>query len=326
MLDVVYRRAGVEDAARLAAFAARSFTHTYEAYNTREDMQAYVASAYGVEPQTRELTDPGMITVIAESASSLIGYAQLRRKEFPPCVTQDEPIEIYRFYVDASAHGTGVAQGLMRETIAAARDAGARHVWLGVWEKNARAIAFYTKSGFRDVGTQVFKLGSDNQTDRVVLKQISSASVAETCEECGAMLEEGRTCRDYFHDLLALEWQVPGGPGHRGHFLAVSSYNLQHPSQFTAAMLKGLRRTFADVLAGRATIDDARARAREALEGPRRATRRPGEALEEIGPWPEQWPMTIRDVCNAPVSSYLEQVQKWAVAVDTALAEAQQGG
>ena len=61
------------------------------------------------------------------------------------------------------------------------------------------------------------------------------------CPECGASLDEGRDCRDYFHDLLGLEAEVPGGPGPLPHFFAVASYNLQHPSQFAPDVLPGLR-------------------------------------------------------------------------------------
>lgn len=132
-------------------------------------MRSYLAGAFGIEQQTRELSDPAMITVLCESGRELIGYAQVRRKGAPACVPQDGPAEIYRFYVDASAHGTGVAQGLMAEAVNAAHDLGGRDLWLGVWEKNARAIAFYAKCGFADVGAQHFQLGSDRQTDRVLV-------------------------------------------------------------------------------------------------------------------------------------------------------------
>lgn len=171
---VTYRRAVPGDAARLAAFATRAFTDTYASHNTPDDMRDYLVASYGVEHQTRELADPDMITVLAESDDTIVGYAQVRRKETPACVTDGEPAEIYRLYVDVSAHGKGVAQGLMNECLAAARDLGANHIWLGVWEKNARAIAFYRKSGFREVGTQYFQLGSDRQRDLVVVRSLSA--------------------------------------------------------------------------------------------------------------------------------------------------------
>ena len=172
-MSITYRRGGPEDAARLAAFATRSFTNTYADHNTPENMRDYLAAAYGVPQQTQELTDPAMITVLAESDQGLLAYVQLRRSDPPAAVAPDESVEIYRFYVDRSAHGTGVAQRLMDEALLAARDLGARRVWLGVWEKNERARAFYRKSGFHDVGTQVFQLGSDPQTDRVLVRDLT---------------------------------------------------------------------------------------------------------------------------------------------------------
>jgi ribosomal protein S18 acetylase RimI-like enzyme len=171
-MNTRYRRGVPADAARLAEFAARTFTETYEKHNTPEDMRAYLAGAFGVAQQARELSDPAMVAVLAESGDAIVGYALLRRGGSPPGSQLDAPIEIYRFYVDSAAHGTGVAQRLMAESLMAAQDLGGRQVWLGVWERNPRAIAFYMKCGFRDVGTQLFQLGADLQTDRVLVQNL----------------------------------------------------------------------------------------------------------------------------------------------------------
>ena len=58
------------------------------------------------------------------------------------------------------------------DTLAAARARGAGTLWLGVWERNPRGIAFYVKCGFRDVGSKPFLLGSDWQTDRVMVRPL----------------------------------------------------------------------------------------------------------------------------------------------------------
>jgi hypothetical protein len=134
------------------------------------------------------------------------------------------------------------------------------------------------------------------------------------------MLAPERVCRDYFHDLLVLESQIPGGSGEEPHFLAVATYNLQHPREFMPAMLVGLRRTLADVLAGRATVADARHRARGATDGPTRVLRRvemPFSAaeLKLLSAWPTHWTMTIRDVCGVAPERYTAQVRVWANAV-----------
>lgn len=169
---LIIRRGVANDAAALAEFSARTFTDTYAAHNTAANLRAHLDTAFGVPQQTRELTDPAASTVIAEWSGAIAGYAQLRRAPAPSCVTAEAPIEIHRFYVDRSAHGTGLAALLMTEAHRAAWALGGRHVWLGVWERNARAIAFYRKSGFVDVGTQDFFVGADRQTDRVVVMPV----------------------------------------------------------------------------------------------------------------------------------------------------------
>jgi ribosomal protein S18 acetylase RimI-like enzyme len=87
-------------------------------------------------------------------------------------VSGADPIELLRFYVDRRWHGQGVAGALMKETLAQARALGRRTVYLAVWERNARAIAFYRKAGFREVGAQPFHLGKDVQTDRVMVREL----------------------------------------------------------------------------------------------------------------------------------------------------------
>ena len=66
----------------------------------------------------------------------------------------------------------GVAQSLMGAVDDVGRELGGRTLWLGVWERNPRAIAFYTKCGFVDVGTHLCIVGGDEQTDRVMAHSI----------------------------------------------------------------------------------------------------------------------------------------------------------
>ncbi len=166
------RRGQPEDAAALAAFAARTFTDAFGAANSAADLAAHLASVYGVAQQGRELADSTYSTLLIEEDNQLAGYAQVRHAHTPACVTAQAPIELYRFYVDRVWHGCGVAQRLMVGVHEAARELGGRSVWLSVWERNPRAIAFYAKCGFRDVGVTDFFVGSDRQTDRVMMAEV----------------------------------------------------------------------------------------------------------------------------------------------------------
>ena len=170
--SVLFRRACAPDASALAELGLRTFLETFAAQNRPEDIRAYVTRAYGEEQQLRELEDPSCTVLVGEVQDVAVAYALLRRAFSPACVISELPIEISRFYVSKELHGFGVAQDLMVLAIKTVRDLGGRAAWLGVWEKNARAIAFYRKCGFTVVGSQPFLLGTDLQTDLVMAQDV----------------------------------------------------------------------------------------------------------------------------------------------------------
>jgi ribosomal protein S18 acetylase RimI-like enzyme len=170
-------REGLEsDAPALAAFAARTFEEAFGADNRPADMQEHLSRAFGIAQQTRELLDPNMVTLLTHQGDVLVAFAQVQRKQPPSCVMAVQPIELHRFYVDRPAHGRGIAQQLMNAVHNVARSFGGEHLWLGVWERNPRAIAFYKKSGFADCGSTVFYVGEDPQFDSLFIEYIMPIS------------------------------------------------------------------------------------------------------------------------------------------------------
>jgi len=172
-IEATIRRAVPADAARLAEFGARSFSETFGAENTAEDMALHLARTYGPAIQSAEIDDPNMTTIIAESGSRIVGFAQLRVGPPPESVVGTSPIELLRFYVDRSWHGRGLASTLMVVVDQEASRRGATVIWLCVWERNERAKAFYRKCGYVDVGSKAFILGTDRQTDRVFSRTVA---------------------------------------------------------------------------------------------------------------------------------------------------------
>ncbi len=168
-LGIRFRRAEAADAPALAELAARTFADSFGADNRPEDLEAHLQSAYGRTQQAAEIADPDVRTVLGYRDDQLIGFAQVRRKSSPACVVAEHPAELHRFYLVRSAQGTGAAMPLMHAAREAARELGGRHLWLGVWERNPRAIAFYAKAGFTKVGHHDFQVGGDRQTDWVLL-------------------------------------------------------------------------------------------------------------------------------------------------------------
>lgn len=175
---LVVRRGGPADAAMLTALGARTFHETFAADNRSEDMAAYMAEAYGEAQQRNELVAPDGAYLIGEIDGTPAAYVYLRAARRPAAI--EEPaaahggptIEIVRFYVDAPFHGRGIAHAMMDAAVAEAVRRGGGTLWLGVWERNARAIRFYQKAGFVDGGAHTFMLGSDLQHDRIMLRAL----------------------------------------------------------------------------------------------------------------------------------------------------------
>ncbi len=166
------RPAVAADAATLAELARRTFFDTFASTNDATDMALYLAKAYGVDQQTREIGDRDITTLLVEEGGIVVGYAQVRSGHTPECVTEPAAIELWRFYIDKAWHGRGIAKPLMEAVRAEARRRGARTLWLGVWERNDRARAFYAKCGFSDVGSHIFLFGTDPQTDLVMVSPL----------------------------------------------------------------------------------------------------------------------------------------------------------
>jgi ribosomal protein S18 acetylase RimI-like enzyme len=167
------RDARPEDAALLAEFGARTFYETFAAENSDDDMHAHLASSFTPARQLCEIEDPERDTLILAIGVQWVGFAQLRIGHVSEGVPKDDSIELWRFYIDRPWHGCGMAALLMDGAKQRARRRGATSIWLGVWEKNARAQAFYRKHGFGRVGKQTFVVGSDPQTDDVMLCRLS---------------------------------------------------------------------------------------------------------------------------------------------------------
>ncbi len=169
---MIIRRGTRADAARLADIGARTFSETFAADNRPEDMAVHLATTFGVAQQTAELDDAGYVTLFAEIDGSAAGFAQVRRHAAPACVEGPAPIEVHRFYVERAWHGRGVAAALMASCLAVVREMDGRTAWLSVWERNPRALAFYRKQGFAQVGTTDFWVGPDRQTDHVMARPV----------------------------------------------------------------------------------------------------------------------------------------------------------
>ena len=170
---VSIRLAGVEDAAALAAFGREQFAVTFGPDNDADDLAAYLDQHFGEQVQRDELADPRVRVFVAEVQGQWAGYTlSSTRVAAPTGVLGTLPWQIERFYVDRAWHGQGLSDALMDVTLDAIARDDAQVVWLSVWERNTRALRFYARRGFVDVGRTTFQLGRDLQTDHVLARPV----------------------------------------------------------------------------------------------------------------------------------------------------------
>jgi diamine N-acetyltransferase len=164
--SLVLRKATASDAETLAGFALRTFNETYAANSNSSDLEAYVRAAFNPAVQAEEIVDrAGSVTLAVHRSAAgegLAGYTHLVEDQ------EAGSILLKRIYVDKAWKGSGLGRLLLDEATRESNRRGRHRLWLTVWERNTRAIAFYAKAGFRVAGETRFQLGDDTQTDLVM--------------------------------------------------------------------------------------------------------------------------------------------------------------
>ena len=168
---ITIRLATEADAAAIATISRQTFYDTFATVNTPENMNRFMTEQFSHDMLMRQVGAPGNIFLLAYNGADLLGYARLHEENLLPQLQPWRAIEICRLYATRQAIGKGVGSALMERCIDLARSADKQVIWLGVWEKNQRAIDFYQRWGFEKFGEHVFMLGDDAQTDWLMWKR-----------------------------------------------------------------------------------------------------------------------------------------------------------
>lgn len=160
------------DAELIADMSRQTFYETFVSQNTKENMDKFMNESFTKEALMEEVGEPGNIFLLAYDEKEPAGYVRMRENNNPPELGNRNSIEIARIYAATNAIGKGVGKTLMQKCIEIAQEKKKDVLWLGVWEKNNRAIDFYIKWGFEKFSTHIFMLGDDPQTDWLMKKEL----------------------------------------------------------------------------------------------------------------------------------------------------------
>lgn len=171
-MALIIRKAIIEDAPLIADISHQTFYETFAAYNRKEDMDKFLNQQFTRGKLMMEVGARENIFLLAYDASAVAGYVKLRDERVPPTMGKVSAMEIARIYAMADHIGKGVGSYLMQSGIDIAKQKNKEWLWLGVWEKNQRAIDFYSKWGFEKFDETNFLLGDDLQKDWLMRKRI----------------------------------------------------------------------------------------------------------------------------------------------------------
>lgn len=167
------REATPAEAAALAELGAVTFREAYAAHLDAANLEAYIGEVYAADRIAGELADPAYTYLVAEIEGEMAGFALLSDEVPAPAgVPGERPLRLHRIYSRRAWWGAGVGPALMDACLERARRGGFSSLWLTVWERNDRAIAFYRRNGFEVVGTHPFPLGWEVQIDPVLARAV----------------------------------------------------------------------------------------------------------------------------------------------------------
>lgn len=175
-LHAVIRPAEPADAALLSELGALTFIEAYEHLCQRSDLDAYIALHYDPERLYGELGTSHIFTWLAHCEGQAVGFLQLADVAAPLDIRGRRPLKLWRLYLRKDTWGQSLGRRFMELALRVAEQRGHDSLWLSVWEKNPRAMRFYERWGFEDVGWEIFPTGEERSIDRLLELRITPSS------------------------------------------------------------------------------------------------------------------------------------------------------
>ncbi|GIN62463.1 spermidine/spermine N(1)-acetyltransferase [Robertmurraya siralis] len=159
-----------EDLQMLQQISIETFNDTFKAQNSPENMKAYLEKAFNTEQLEKELLHASMQFFFVYFNHEVAGYLKVNCDDAQTEEMGDKALEIERVYIRNKFQKNGLGRYLLSKAYEIAQERNKEKIWLGVWERNKNAIAFYQKMGFVQTGAHSFYMGNEEQTDFIMTK------------------------------------------------------------------------------------------------------------------------------------------------------------
>ena len=164
-MELNFRQCKDNDIDQLLAISKSTFINAFEKDNKPDDFNTYIGIAFNEKVLLSQLRNPDSFFYFVYLDTHAIGYLKLNQNQAQTELRVAEGMELERIYVVEAFQGRGYGLGILRKVQEIALRLDKRFVWLGVWEKNKKAIRFYQRYGFSKFGTHPYYIGTDEQTD-----------------------------------------------------------------------------------------------------------------------------------------------------------------
>jgi len=176
LAGVGFRRADPADAVCLSALATQVFLETYATCGIRPSLAREAESQFSASAFTSRLAKREGRTLLAERNEHLIAFAELALGATHVLVRSALAAELTRLYVQSPFIGRGVGRRLLERTEALAAAEGVSTLWLTAWVGNERALAFYARQGYEQLGSTEYTFEGEVFENRLFAKSLRSDS------------------------------------------------------------------------------------------------------------------------------------------------------
>jgi len=177
-LEPTFRNATRDDALCISVLAAHVFVHTYATFGIREAIAREVTEELSTSAMAALLANPDVRFIVAEVANHLVGFVQLKLHAENTAVASHNAVEVVRLYVLERFASSGVGTGLLAKAEALAAAHGGQHTWLTTWVGNTRALAFYLRRGYTELGPTTYIFQGEHIENRLFVKALADRNHA----------------------------------------------------------------------------------------------------------------------------------------------------